>query len=129
MLDILLDSCTHLELDTYGKDYRRKNQKVHVCDAIRRVLPRLQHVRIRLGAMCPAMLGHGQIPVHWEANQHGNSRKNTFIPVSLPKLKSLVMICGTFHGRQMQLCGDTDYDRSDHGVLPNAQKLARRPIT
>jgi hypothetical protein len=51
MLDALPDSCIYLELDTWGKDYRRKIEVVHVCDGIRRVLPRLQHVRIRLGAM------------------------------------------------------------------------------
>ena len=58
ILESLPQSCTALELDTRGRDddpvcgFFATGASVHICRLIRRVLPRLTHLRLRLGSIC-----------------------------------------------------------------------------
>jgi len=54
LIENLPESCTGLEIDTARlrqEDYK----KVHLCDTIREVLPRMKHVRLSLGQLCESM--------------------------------------------------------------------------
>jgi len=106
LLNALPESCTNLELDTRGQDHREENEQVHLCDAIRNILPRMHNVRIRLGAMCCAMFGTGEIL--------GPSAK-IFAPITLPKLKSLTVNCVLPLGSKIQQCGQHDYTTGGKG--------------
>ncbi|KAF2849748.1 hypothetical protein T440DRAFT_125050 [Plenodomus tracheiphilus IPT5] len=108
LLKNMPSTCRHLEIDTRGQDHREPHEQLHVCDALRQVLPQLHHVRIRIGAMCCAMLGTGKI----SPDVIGNWNLDEFTPVALPNLKSLVLNCGLPHGPQMQLCGQNDWTTS-----------------
>ena len=58
ILDSLPQSCTALELDTRGRDddpvcgFFATGASLHLCTSIRQVLPRLRHLRLRLGSIC-----------------------------------------------------------------------------
>ncbi|KAF2633659.1 hypothetical protein BU25DRAFT_444346 [Macroventuria anomochaeta] len=54
LINALPFSCPSLELDTKGHDCHWGSSS-HACTAIRRIMPRMQHVRLQLGAMCPSM--------------------------------------------------------------------------
>ncbi|KAF2874776.1 hypothetical protein BDV95DRAFT_603569 [Massariosphaeria phaeospora] len=77
LLKALPETCTNLELDTRGYDHREEYEQVHMCDAVRAILPRMHNVRIRVGAMCHEMFGTGE-----------------FTPTHLPNLKSLIVNYG-----------------------------------
>ncbi|KAJ4288853.1 hypothetical protein N0V88_007183 [Collariella sp. IMI 366227] len=53
----------------------------HLCDYVRIILPRMQHVRLHLRSVCAALLGN---------ISDGN---NELAPVSLPNLKALLIVC------------------------------------
>ncbi|KAF1996999.1 hypothetical protein P154DRAFT_300386 [Amniculicola lignicola CBS 123094] len=101
LLVALPESCTNLELDTHGQDHREENEQMHVCDAVRDLLPRMQNVRIRLGAMCCAVFGKGV-----------DGTTGDFTPIAVPKMKSLIVNCGLPLSMPMQRCGDNDYTTS-----------------
>ncbi|KAH7356063.1 hypothetical protein BKA66DRAFT_474169 [Pyrenochaeta sp. MPI-SDFR-AT-0127] len=112
-LQALPNSCQHLELDTRGQDHRGEDEQVHICDNIRSILPRLQHARLRIGAMCCAMLGDGKADgALAEENPENRDGDENFEPVSLPNIKSLILNCGLPRGLQMQQCGQQDYTSS-----------------
>ena len=58
ILQCLPESCTSLELDTRGRDddpvcgFFSTRASVHLSTSIRQVLPRLTHLRLRLGSIC-----------------------------------------------------------------------------
>lgn len=89
-------SCTSLELDTHANDDRNNDYHgtpSHVCTALRRIMPRIQHVRLRIGAMCASMFGTG----HIERMQIGEGeypflRLTGHVPLS--NMKTLVISCG-----------------------------------
>lgn len=63
LLEALPKSCIDVELDTRGRDDDRVcyfnpdyNDHVHLCPTIRNLLPRLQHVRLRLGSLCSDLI-------------------------------------------------------------------------
>ncbi|KAL9608480.1 MAG: hypothetical protein Q9167_006688 [Letrouitia subvulpina] len=59
MLWDLAPSLTTLEVDTRGKEKGLKGLKKgkdHICDVIRLLLPRLRHLRLRLGKLCPSII-------------------------------------------------------------------------
>lgn len=70
--DILTDlvqnlphQCRNLELDTDSLDRVREEIGVdeHLCKAISRAIPNLQHLRLRLTAMCPALFHAASAPI------------------------------------------------------------------
>lgn len=91
LLNSLPDTCRNLEFDTIGQDYADEMKYAHVCDAIRRLLPRLEHARIRLATMCTTMFGSDDVET-----------------IALPKLKSLVVNFGSPHDMQTAHC-DQEY--------------------
>jgi hypothetical protein len=89
LLNALPASCINLELDTCGQDHRNEDEDTHVCDVMRGLLPRMQHVRIRTGAMCSTMAMGSDF--------------------TAPYLKYLVVNCGIVGGQQIQRCRLDDY--------------------
>lgn len=88
ILEKLPTSCVNLEIDTNGLDFLVPN-KPHFCDMLRRVLPRLQHLRLRLTYMCPAIFATG-------FNQHGTiGDRSAFTSMVAPSLKTVVINCRT----------------------------------
>ncbi|KAI9786979.1 MAG: hypothetical protein M1835_002916 [Candelina submexicana] len=55
LIKVLPFTCTSLELDADGKDMHKVNT-IHICPIIRRLLPRLRHLRLRLKYICPSLL-------------------------------------------------------------------------
>ena len=62
ILSSLPQSCTALELDTKGRDddpvygFFDRGASSHLCISIGQLLPRLRHLRLRLGSICPSFL-------------------------------------------------------------------------
>lgn len=124
LLKALPATCTNLELDTHAQDHREEDEKAHVCDAVRTLLPRMHHVRIRVGAMCSAMFSADQ-KLHMP--REDGTTENGFTTVITPHLKSLVVNCG-FGGPQIQLCGQADY--TSHAKHPGQpERLALSSVT
>lgn len=89
VIDYLPPSCVNLEIDTGFADENSEDTKPHICHSLRKILPRMCHVRVRIQAMCSEMFGVGKI--------YGNSTRRSFEPLSLPNLRSLVVNCrGSF---------------------------------
>lgn len=100
LLEAMPVTCTNLELDTHGQDHRDQDKKAHVCDAVRTLLPRMHHVRIRIGAICSAFFSADE-GLH-------TPRIDCFTTFISPHLKSLVVRCSVISGSQIQLCGQDD---------------------
>ena len=96
---VLPKTCVNVEIDGRGKDDSEPGD-AHLCDALREILPRLRHLRIRLSTLCPAIFGDGFSPA-----QSGDMFSN-FRPVAAPRLKTLVINCipRTFSGSQADIC-------------------------
>ena len=110
MLDALPKTCRNLELDTRGQDYATEDEQAHVCNALRRVLPRLRHARVRTGAMCCDMLDKRCCSGDVDGDDAGKARKSgNFEPINLPQLKSLLINCSLPQGLQIQNCGSKDF--------------------
>jgi len=110
LIEALPETCTNLELDTAAQDYREEQENAHMCEAIRSLLPHMQNLRVRVGAMCGAIFGIG------------DCFQDDFKPIQLPHIKSLVVSCAVFNGQQVQCCGSQDYTTSAkhpqaHGAL------------
>ena len=121
LLDALPATCTNLELDTHAQDHREEDEKAHVCDAVRNLLPRMQHVRIRVGAMCSAMFSADQ---ESHAPREDGATDDDLNTVTTPHLRSLVLNCG-FGGPQIQLCGQNDYtSHTKHPGRPEGLALS-----
>ncbi|KAJ4247114.1 hypothetical protein NW762_013252 [Fusarium torreyae] len=91
VLEALPASCANLELAVGGAGADEiegiDGHPTHLCENIRRLLPRMYHVHINLECLCDAMLGT------WDPNQ-------IFHPISLPKLRSLHVDCADYLGRR-----------------------------
>lgn len=55
MIENLSNRCVHLEIDIQNLTLSGL-RSVHLCEKIRDILPRLQHFRVRLFRLCPAMI-------------------------------------------------------------------------
>ena len=97
---ILPKTCVNVEIDSRGNDYCKPGD-AHLCDALREILPRLRHLRLRLSTLCPAILGDGFNPA-----QSGDMLSK-FRPVAVPQLKTLIINCipRTIFGSQAHICG------------------------
>lgn len=102
--EALPQTCSNLELDmppdgVLSFAYNKHNREsVHLCDAVRHLLPRMRHVRIRLPKTCSAMFGT-DCTDDSEAGAGDN-----FAAIALPKLKSLVVNCGFSMRLEIQQC-------------------------
>ncbi|KAF1842545.1 uncharacterized protein K460DRAFT_409948 [Cucurbitaria berberidis CBS 394.84] len=114
LIDALPTSCTNLELDTNGNDKHHDNDHTHICDSIRRILPRMQNVRVRLGAMCSAIFERRQSPNVDTRSSGLSDMLPTFEPILSPNLQSLVVNCGiTACGELLPQCGYEDHLKWD----------------
>ncbi|ORY00900.1 hypothetical protein BCR34DRAFT_637760 [Clohesyomyces aquaticus] len=58
LVDLVLGlpaSCIDLEIDMYGYHLSKHRPQTHLCDAIRKILPRMRHLRLRLDRMCGSL--------------------------------------------------------------------------
>ena len=97
---ILPKTCVNVEIDSRGNDYFKPGD-AHLCDALREILPRLRHLRVRLSTLCPAVLGDGFNP------SRSGTMLSDFRPVVAPRLKTLIFNCipRTIFGSQAHICG------------------------
>lgn len=116
LVNALPASCTNLELDARATDKRKNDdepqEKTHMCEAVRRVLPQMQHVRLRLNVLCSSMFVVG-------SEKDSGSPVD---PVRLPKLRSMMIHCGLTVGK----CNATD---NWVGHNNHSSRLAFRSIT
>lgn len=61
IVNSLPQRCCNIEIDTQGQDHAQAGS-THLCENICRVIPRLQHLRIRLSAMCAALFNSDSAP-------------------------------------------------------------------
>ncbi|KAF5240614.1 hypothetical protein FANTH_9502 [Fusarium anthophilum] len=76
-------SCTGLELDLGTSDninYDLNEPEPHLCEDLRTMLPRMQHVHIDMSSLCDAMFGT------WDSD-------DCFHPIALPNIQSLHVDC------------------------------------
>lgn len=85
LIEALPSSVTNLEIDTDGTDdlpaYMDWKDRPHLCDVIREVLPRMQHVRLRIGGACERLFVESYDPNELEDMQI----------MHLPNLRTLVI--------------------------------------
>lgn len=115
IIDALPESCTNLELDTQGQDQQHGEGSAHLCKSLRRLMPRMHHVRIRVASVCPALLGMGELSNHHDLSQQSplidstpetaSPARTPFKPVDLPNIRSLVIYCALPHSGKMACCG------------------------
>lgn len=64
LLGALSQSCIDLEINMQGRDddprcyFGPTFGSAHLCDSIRMLLPRIRHLRLRLGSLCPDFFSH-----------------------------------------------------------------------
>ncbi|EEU39738.1 uncharacterized protein NECHADRAFT_79535 [Fusarium vanettenii 77-13-4] len=99
VLKALPASCVNLELVTRGGDGTRiggnAGDPTHLCEEIRRLLPRMHHVHIDLASICDAMLGM------WDSG-------HVFRPIKLACIRRLHINCVSMDGRKR--CGGHHHD-------------------
>lgn len=115
IIDALPAGCTNLELDTQGQDQQDGEGSAHLCESLRRLMPRMHHVRIRVASVCPALLGMGELSNHNDLSQQSPLIDSTtettppartpFKPVDLPNIRSLVIYCALPHSGKTACCG------------------------
>ncbi|KAK2742941.1 hypothetical protein FQN57_005071 [Myotisia sp. PD_48] len=93
LLDSLPECCVCLELDLELRVRSRisigmpsiPRHHIFCCDKLRLMLPRMEHVRLRVPTLCPALLGTGSMDVSKEYPE-------TYEPISLPRLRTFVIV-------------------------------------
>jgi hypothetical protein len=88
LVEALPQSCANLELDTLGYDARAEIDATHLCDSLREVLPRMQHVRLRVRS-CEMLF------------TDPSTRDQT---IRLPHLKSFIYTCARPSGTPLPTC-------------------------
>lgn len=90
-LEALPPSCKNLELDTNGWEMGRDDlldfDENHLCPVIRTLVPRLNHLRLRLGSICNEIICHAKGGEHEGAD--GPPDDHSQISISAPRLRSL----------------------------------------
>ena len=93
-------SCTALSLDTRGED-RDVPGTGHLCDALHTVLPRLEHLRLRLALLCPSVFS----PL-FEASGVLSTGASEVPLVTFPALKTCVVnLCARPMFGHTLMCG------------------------
>jgi hypothetical protein len=115
LVDALPESCVSLEIHASRTTMPRKGEP-QLCDSIRRILPRMEHVQLYMGYMCSALFGEEPLlPLPPNSSLGGR-----FAPVSLPNIQTLAIHCyhAKFHGTT---CGVVHRDG------PGEHKVLQRP--
>ncbi|KAI9798403.1 MAG: hypothetical protein M1833_004797 [Piccolia ochrophora] len=79
----LPETCTSLELDTQGLD-QGSHEMTHLCPTLRRTLPQLENLRLRLRSLCPHFL-------QTSGAQDGVGNGDDIVHQRAPLLRSLTM--------------------------------------
>jgi hypothetical protein len=119
LVDALPISCTSLELDTFGFDAREVEEQTHLCDSLRKILPRMQHVRLRLRT-CEALFADPSTPDSL---------------IRLPDIKTFIYNCSRPPGTPLPTCRCTDNspithanpDLLWHTVTTSLEKIVSTP--
>ncbi|KAI0435825.1 hypothetical protein F4803DRAFT_557599 [Xylaria telfairii] len=98
LINALPQSCVNLEIDTCGLDAipspladpLSSQSSTHLCETLRRVLPRMHRVRIRLSSICPIVIGI--------FTKNEDTKTKFFIPIKAPHLETLFINCRRGHG-------------------------------
>ncbi len=98
LVEALPPSCANLELDTFGYDVRAEGDATHLCESIRRLLPRMEHVRLRVRS-CEALFTVPSTPEQ---------------TISLPYLKSFIYICVRPPGTPLPTCRTSHLSPTTH---------------
>ena len=85
LVSSLPKSCTALSLDTRGED-RDVPGTGHLCEALHEILPRLEHLRLRLALLCPSIFSS-----LFEASGVLSPRATETPLVTFPALKTCVV--------------------------------------
>lgn len=99
VIEALPETFVNLEIDTCGLDYFEPGS-VHLCDAIRRTLPYLRNLRLRLRTLYPAIFGADFDP-------SGLTKFfSNFQPVAALSLQAVVIYCipGAIHRARANIC-------------------------
>ncbi|KAJ8070644.1 hypothetical protein OCU04_001015 [Sclerotinia nivalis] len=89
----LPQTCVAVQIDTQGQDLAEP-KSAHLCNAIRTILPRLQHLRLRLSTICNSLF---------------QAEAET---IRAPSLETLLINClgKSVQGHQTRLCGSFQED-------------------
>ena len=87
-VDVLPSSCTDLEVDSRGYDFCHRSFESHFCDAVRKNLPHLVHLRLRLRQLCSNLIVLEHAKKHKDLIDPNHSQ---FEEVYTPKLKSVLI--------------------------------------
>lgn len=98
LVEALPPSCANLELDTFGYDARAEGDSTRLCNSLRRVLPRLQRVRLRVRS-CESLFTDPSTPDQ---------------TISLPHLKSFIYTCARPPGTPLPTCRCPDASPITH---------------
>jgi hypothetical protein len=110
IIDALPKSCVNLELDTGGWDASPKEGDPHLCVSIRRVLPRMQHVRLRLRFMCSAIFGEGHLVPSERLRARSICYTKEYEPISLPNMRTLLVNCALPDRAMRDTCRPDDWE-------------------
>ncbi|MCJ1380567.1 hypothetical protein MMC17_003675 [Xylographa soralifera] len=85
----LPETCSALEIDTRGEDFdlNLPPGSFHLCDAIRAMLPRLKHLRLRTRMLCSYFYGEKAVITS------STFDSSHFRPTAAPNLDTLVVNC------------------------------------
>ncbi|KAK2799265.1 hypothetical protein FQN50_008541 [Emmonsiellopsis sp. PD_5] len=92
LINALPTTCVNLEMDLKQIENLTTGEQ-HVCEDIRRILPRMEHVRIRLPRVCSELFGP-IVPCDDEPSPNpagGRIRDGEFIPIKIPKMRTLLV--------------------------------------
>lgn len=96
-------SCVNLELDLHND----KNDETHPCPIIAGLLPRLNHLRLRMQCMCPALFGAAT------ASRH----------LVYPSLRTCIVNCNTLFGKAVPCNAPTRQKKKSPRDFPAASDL------
>lgn len=85
MLENIAGTCVSVEIDTARKDYVGDIGSAHLCESFRMILPQLEHLRVRMGNMCPLIFCND---FSYDAP---SDRVTNCVPVYAPHLKSFIL--------------------------------------
>lgn len=91
IIESLPQTCVSLEIDTAGLDGHTRRAgleaaPIHLCETLRAVLPRMQHVCLSLRTMCSSLFGSG-------AALPQNNTASSYHRITLPNLQTLLVNC------------------------------------
>ncbi|KAF4451938.1 F-box domain containing [Fusarium albosuccineum] len=126
LLDALPSSVIGLELDTRTHDARGEEETDHICDSLRRILPKMVYVRIRTAAMCSAMFG---VDDGFGSQPGTTTNAIDSGPIALPHLRSMIINCTLYYSTRTQRCGPYDTRMRVQNRMHVPRKMAWNSIT